>query len=327
MDMVFGKNAFVNEIAWCYKSGGASKRYFAKKHDVILFYGSSRERVFNPMKVKSYGQTGGGQGGKVKYLRDQKGTYSIVNARDWWEISMLSTTHSERLGYPTQKPLKLLERVILASSNEGDLVLDPFCGCGTAVDAANRLGRRWAGIDISSFAIDLIRKRRMADMDIATQGIPFDLQSARKLARDKPFDFESWAVMRMPGFQPNTNQVGDGGVDGRATLATKPADYKSRLALAQVKGGKFNLGHLRDFIHVTDRDKAALGVYVTLDPVTSRAAKAEAAKARTVTVGVERYSRCQLWPIADHFDDRRPHLPTMTDPYTGKPLVQGEMFV
>lgn len=325
MDAVFGSRRFVNEIVWCYKSGGASERHFAKKHDVLLFYGGNG-RVFNPLKVKSYGQSGGGQGGKVKYLRDAKGTYSVVNARDWWRISMLSTTHSERLGYPTQKPLALLERIIKASSNEGDLVLDPFCGCGTAVDAANRLGRRWVGVDISSFAIDLIRKRRMADMDIAVKGIPFDLASARKLAADQPFNFESWAVTRLPGFAPNTRQVSDGGVDGRATLAVKPKDHPSRLALAQVKGGKFSLSQLRDFMRVQDRDKAALGVYVTVDPITSRNAKAEAGKARTVTVGAEQYRRCQLWSIADHFDDRRPHLPTMTDPYTGKPLNQGDLF-
>ena len=243
-----------------------------------------------------------------------------------YDIRPIGSSAKERLGYPTQKPIALLERIIEASSSPGDMVLDPFCGCGTAVDAANRLGRRWAGIDISSFAIDLIRKRRMSDLDIATKGIPYDLQSARMLARDNPFSFESWAIMRLPGFQPNQNQVGDGGIDGRATLATTPANHKSRLALAQAKGGKFNLSHLRDFIHVTDRDKAALGVYVTLDTVKTPAAKAEAAKARTVTVGAEQYPRCQLWPIADYFDDRKPHLPTMTDPYTGKPLVQEKLF-
>ena len=121
-------------------------------------------------------------------------------------------------------------------------------------------------------------------------------------------------------------QVSDGGVDGRATLAVKPVDHPSRLALAQVKGGKFGLSRLRDFMRVQDRDKAAVGVYVTLDPVTSRTARTEAAGARTVIVGAEQYRRCQLWSIADHFDGRRPHLPTMTDPYNGKPLIQGEMF-
>lgn len=106
----------------------------------------------------------------------------------------------------------------------------------------------------------------------------------------------------------------------------KPADFDSRLALAQVKGGKFSLSQLRDFRAVQRRDKAAVGVYVTLDPVTSRNAKVEAGRARTVTVGAEQYDRCQLWSIAEHFDCRRPHLPTMTDPYTGKPLHQRELF-
>ena len=258
-----------------------------------------------------------------RYLDEMSG----LPAQDLWtDIQALRSWHKERLGYPTQKPRALLKRIIEASTNEGDLVLDPFCGCGTAVDAANRLGRRWAGVDISSFAIDLIRERRMADPDIAVQGMPYDLRSAAKLAKEKPFDFESWAIMRMPGFVPNTVQVGDGGIDGRARLATKPANHKSRLALAQVKGGSFSLSKLRDFIHVTNREKAALGVYVTLDPVTSAAARAETARTRTVTVGAEQYRRCQIWPIADYFDNRRPHLPTMTDPYTGKPIVQADMF-
>ncbi len=160
MDCVFGEKQFRNEIVWCYKSGGASKRKFARKHDIILFYSKNeRKASFNIIKVKSYGETGGGQGGAVQYYRDNSGTYSIVNARDWWEMSMLSTTHSERTGYPTQKPLELLDRIIKASSNEGDMILDPFCGCATTCVASERLGRQWIGIDISIKAYDLVRER------------------------------------------------------------------------------------------------------------------------------------------------------------------------
>ena len=242
------------------------------------------------------------------------------------DVRWISPNDKERLGYPTQKPLGLLRRIIQASSNPDDVVLDPFCGCGTAVEAAYLLSRQWIGIDISSFAIDLIREKRFKYQPVATQGIPYDHRSARKLAREKPFDFESWAVTRLPGFAPNTKQRADGGVDGRAKLYKKPDNWKSRLALAQVKGGKFKLGELRDFIHVTNRDKAALGVYVTLDPVTSTQARKEAVKAHTITVGADRYPRCQLWPIANHFDGKRPHLPTMYDPYTGKPLSQYGLF-
>ena len=151
----------------------------------------------------------------------------------------MSPRDTERLGYPTQKPLALLERIIKASSNKGDLVLDPFCGCGTSIDAAERLGRNWAGIDISSFAIDLICEKRLKPVGVFPQmrGMPYDLNGARKLARESPFNFESWAISRIPGFAPNTKQIGDRGIDGRATLAIKPENYDSRLALAQTKGG------------------------------------------------------------------------------------------
>lgn len=160
MDAIFGKANFRNEIVWCYKSGGASKRWFARKHDTLLFYAKNGKCCeFNLLKVKSYGQSGGGHGGAVKYHKDEKGIYSIVMARDWWEIPMLATTHSERLGYPTQKPLALLRRIIEASSNEGDMVLDPFCGCATTCVAAQDLGREWIGIDISPLAAKLIKDR------------------------------------------------------------------------------------------------------------------------------------------------------------------------
>ncbi len=101
----------------------------------------------------------------------------------WSDIPPVGPAARERLGYPTQKPVALLERIIAASSNEGDLVLDPFCGCGTTIDAARRLKRRWCGIDISAFAVDLVKERRLKDPTIPTLGIPADLESARKTGR------------------------------------------------------------------------------------------------------------------------------------------------
>ncbi len=160
MDAIFGRKNFRNEIVWCYRSGGSGKRQFAKKHDIILFYAKDGKLSrFNVLKVKSYGQTGGGQGGAVKYYRDKNGTYSIVSARDWWEISMLSTTHGERTGYPTQKPLALYDRIVKASSNKGEVVLDPFAGCATTCIAAERLGRQWVGIDIWDKAHEVVIER------------------------------------------------------------------------------------------------------------------------------------------------------------------------
>lgn len=232
----------------------------------------------------------------------------------------------ERLGYPTQKPRGLLERIIKASSKEGDLVLDPFCGCGTTVEAADKLGRRWSGIDISSFAIDLIQRERFRNRTIPTKGIPVDLASARKLATEQPFNFESWAITRLPGFTPNMKQVGDGGLDGRAKLALIPDDHHSDLALAQVKGGRFQPTQLRDFLHVTDRDNAALGCFVTLDPVSSPSARVETASAGKIHISGNSYPRMQLWSIHDYFDDRMPRLPMMKHPYSGEPMHQMELL-
>ena len=243
----------------------------------------------------------------------------------WHDIAPIVSQAKERLGYPTQKPRSLLERIIEASSNEGDVVLDPFCGCGTTIDAARRLNRRWVGVDISAFAIDLIRERRLQDPTIMTYGIPADLAGARKLAAEQPFAFESWAVTRLPGFAPNMKQQGDGGVDGRATLAVRPDDADSRLALAQVKGGKFTVSYLRDFRHVMTREHAAVGCFTTLEPLPPKH-RADVKMDGVVHVGGRPFDRVNLWSVAEYFDERYPLLPVMTDPYSGRPLNQHTLF-
>ena len=225
----------------------------------------------------------------------------------------------EHLGYPTQKPLALLEKLITASCPPDGLVLDPFCGCGTAVVAAHNLGRRWMGIDISATAIDIIRDRRLTPLGIKAEafGMPHSLADARKLASEKPFAFESWAITRIPGFAPNDRQTGDSGIDGRAMLLNQPENRESKLALAQVKSGAFKLGEFRDFLHVVERENAAAGIFITLDPVTSSGARAAAREQGEVAVGAGRYPRVQLWSIADLFEGHRPNLPVLADPYRG----------
>ena len=262
-------------------------------------------------------------GGKPRYKRFLSAAEGNPIQDIIGDIRPISSQAKERLGYPTQKPVALLERIVQASSNEGDVVLDPFCGCGTAIEAAQKLGRQWAGIDISPFAIDLIRSRRngLKDVVIQTDGIPTSLLSARMLARDKPFAFESWAVCRLPGFAPNEHQVGDGGIDGRGRLAEQPEDFPSRLALAQVKGGKFNASQFRDFKHVLERDKAAVGCYLTLDPI-PQAARADAKQYGSLKVSGQRFDRLHPFSIRDYFEKRPPALPAMLDPYTGKPVYQ-----
>lgn len=161
MDDIFGKENFLNEIIWCYKSGGAGGGGYAKKHDTILFYSKNNSHLtFNIVKEKSYMMPWSGKNPAQVYYQDEKGTYTLVNTKDYWvDIGMLATSSYERTGYATQKPEALLERIIKASSNAGDLVCDFFGGSGTAAAVAERLGRRWITTDIGKPATLVMRKR------------------------------------------------------------------------------------------------------------------------------------------------------------------------
>lgn len=157
LDALLGRDNFRNEIIWAYRTGGAGKRHFARKHDVILFYTASDDYTFHPQKERvRYGKR------FFNAQRDGEGYYADVLLRDVWEMPAVINVSRERTGYPTQKPLALLERIVAASSNAGDMVLDPFCGSGTALVAAQSLGRRWFGIDISEQAVQLAQTRLRA---------------------------------------------------------------------------------------------------------------------------------------------------------------------
>ena len=150
MDAIFGWKNFRNEIVWAYRSGGVSKRWFGRKHDILLFYAKSKRYNVQIPKERSYNRDFKPYRFKgVNEYQDEEGRwYTLATMRDVWEIPMVGRTSKERTGYPTQKPLALYERIIKASSNEGDIVLDPFCGCATTTIAAERLGRQWVGMDI-----------------------------------------------------------------------------------------------------------------------------------------------------------------------------------
>ena len=158
MDAIFGHKNFRNEIVWFYKTGGTSKRWFGRKHDTILFYTKSDNYTYSPQKEKSYLSHKYGFS-NIKIYEDKQGYYTMVGMRDVWDIPALRGNQPEAMGYPTQKPLALYERIIKASSKEGDFVLDPFCGCATTPVAAERLGRQWIGMDIWDGAKDIVLMR------------------------------------------------------------------------------------------------------------------------------------------------------------------------
>lgn len=248
------------------------------------------------------------------------GTQNGVDA----DVRWLNPRDAERLGYPTQKPLSLLERIIAASSNPGDVVLDPFCGCGTTVDAAQKLGRRWIGIDVTYIAIDLIEKRLLATYgheitkDYVVSGIPRDQQAALALFKQNPFDFERWAVS-MIGAQPNEKQVGDRGVDGvgRFPLEGKSKRIRMGRVVVSVKGGKsLNPAMVRDLAGTVSAQQAELGVLITLEtPTRGMVDAANHAGFYTHPANGQAYPAIQIITVPELLAGKKPNLPPMVNPY------------
>lgn len=254
---------------------------------------------------------------KKHYMDEQEGR-KVADV--WTDITPLQGAGSERLGYPTQKPLALLDRIIQASSNPGDLVMDPFCGCGTAVDAAQRLGRRWIGMDISYLSIDLI-ETRLLDAYTASivgtyevVGVPRDEEGAYALFKRSPFDFERWAVSMVDG-TPNEKQVGDRGIDG---VIRFPITSKNDIGkiIVSVKGGNLNPAMVRDLAGTVDAQKAAMGVMITNLPITKGMAEAaQMTGSYTQPLTGNSYPKVQLVTVADLLAGRKPKMPTAFMPY------------
>ena len=219
----------------------------------------------------------------------------------------------ERLGYPTQKPLGLLERIIAASSNEGDVILDPFCGCGTAVHAAQKLGRQWIGIDVTHLAITLIEKR-MKDafpgIAFAVEGRPQDLSSALDLAERDKYQFQWWAVSLVDALPYGGKKKGaDGGVDG--IIYFKPDGKKTEKAIVSVKGGKnVSVTMIRDLHSAMEREGAPIGIFITA-ALPTRPMEVEAAAVGVMASEMtgRKHPRLQILTLAELFQGKRPDIP------------------
>ena len=242
-----------------------------------------------------------------RYLDEQPG----VSLQDiLLDINPLSGSQKERLGYPTQKPVALLERIVAMSSNEGDLVLDPFCGCGTTVDAAEELDRKWIGIDVTSLSTALI-KSRMRDtygeaIEIKTIGEPTIADDAAKLAADDKYQFQWWALGLM-GARPVEQKKGaDHGIDGKILFREAPKQAKPHQIILSVKAGATGVRDVRDLRGVIEREGAVIGVLITLHPATAPM-RAEAADAGFYESKVwqRKYPRLQIFTVSELLEGRQ----------------------
>ena len=329
MDTIFGKKHFRNEFVWCYSGGGVPKKDFARKHDIILRYTKSDKYIFNVDDVR--------QSYSPEILSRPKSSYSehsyssnpgkkIVgwdlnpkgkHPDDWMVLPIINPGAKERLGYPTQKPEALLDIFIKASSNEGGIVLDPFCGCGTTVAVAQKSNRQWIGIDITHLAIDLI-KRRMKEMfglqprkDYEIIGEPEDLTGAKELALTDRYQFQFWAMLT---FVPNSRTYqnkkkgSDTGIDGLYYFEDEK--HKVKKGIIQVKSGHVSVKDIRDLGHVVDREKAEIGIFITLEkptkPMRSEAAQKGFYKS---PMGNKEYARIQIRTVEQLFNGEKFDLP------------------
>lgn len=335
MDVIFDKENFRNEIIWHKNSGGIGRTAFSKRHDTILFYSKSNNyfydgKAIGELREQERGTFGGYFGkdedgreyrevrkaGKVyKYYMDEP-----RNPEDVWEVSQIPERDTtERLGYPTQKPEALLERIIKASSKEGDWILDPFCGCGTAVAVAERLKRNWVGIDISMLAINVIAKRMTEHFprtNINIDGIPMDYEGAKKLAEKDKYAFQDWAISLIGANPPGgeAKKGADQGIDGIILFRDK-AEFddpnpKLKKILVQVKGGHHTRANISTLIGDISREDAPMGVFITLnDPTAQMKKEANLAGEYKYSDGVS-FPRIQILSIKEWFEGKKPALPT-----------------
>jgi site-specific DNA-methyltransferase (adenine-specific) len=234
----------------------------------------------------------------------------------WTDIKLLSAHDQERLGYPTQKPKALLERIIKASSNEGDVVLDGFCGCGTTIDAAEGLHRKWIGIDISPIAISLIKRRlhhtyKKGLAEFEVRGTPTDEQSAQRLWKENAFAFQDWWITEFEAFSATFGTKGaDKGVDGIALYAMDNKDTTARVAF-QVKGGeKVQSKDIDALLGAIEKHKCDMGVFLTTAEPTKPMLDTVAGAGFVKLPGFE-FPKLQILTLKEFFAGKRPKLPSV----------------
>ena len=390
LDAIFGPNNFRNEIIWMYNKFGSKRNHFPRNHDVILFYGKSKNITFNPIfkkertpimekylrigykkqifgnvyqlnvfdrnnpKVKEIIASGEFTEDNINYLDEGYADKKPKFADVWTDIPSLNTNANERFGYPTQKPRILYERLVKFSSNPGDVILDPFLGTGTTIDAAQALNRHWIGIDVEAQALfpteqrledryslkaqidyDVDKPRTKEELLSLDKKDPVSMQEVRTLAsntegRHKVAEFLTSSIRLYP-----TPRSGDGGWDGENDFKIwnnnmKELDLK---VIAEVKTGQ-NLypGQVRDFCYVIDKKQKEMnlgqtaGIFITLEPVTE-GMKKEAKSLGTFEHNGKQYPKLQFLVVTDEFlQHLEPHT-LLNLPSTRKPRKRQARYV
>ena len=346
MDAIFGQNQFRNEIVWHYQAGTKPANAFGRKHDTLFYYNKSREWIHNRQSQpvqnpERYTETdndgrkflwGGNwdktlKRGTIKYyLDDGKACDDVWTWINEPQFNSLNSQSKERLGYPTQKPLALYERIIKASSNPGDIVLDPFAGCGTTIEAARKNNRRAVGIDILPFALRLINRYRLIPNGINPmnrQGVPVDYETAADLAKSNPYQFQDWAISLIDGLASNPQKSGDEGIDGFGMFEHTPTNMEKKAIVVQVTGASGSQLAKYERLQTTIRNtNAAMGILITLDAQPSRN---WTHTLDPVIMGETRFASIQCFSIQEYYRNNERwnqilNLPPLANPWTGRPM-------
>jgi DNA modification methylase len=300
--------------------GGASPRKGNPHYEflgVVRYWRFSEDRMHELHEAGRIVQSRAGAVPRQKRYLDEMPGMPIGT---WWDdIKPVQVHAAERLRYPTQKPVALLERIIQASSNPGDFVLDPFCGCGTTVEAAVALGRRWVGIDVTHHATGVIKSRLVDAYGPAivdtydAVGEPTTVEDAKVLARTDPFQFQAWALGLVGArIASSSKRGGDGGVDGRLYFHTRAGGPSGQI-IVQVKGGNLAPAFVRDLARVVEREDADIGVLITTEPPTG-GMRAEAAGVGTGVIEGKRFDRLQLRTVDQLLNGRGIDYPSTLRP-------------
>ena len=315
LDIIFGMKNFRNEIVWSYPASPSSAtKDFPRKHDIIFRYVKTNKFTFNTKNISiPYSQS---SLDRIKY-----GAYAskVMDGTDiklreggklptsvWQDIQQTYRYRKEQLGYETQKPEALLERIIKASSNEADVVADFFCGCGTTIAVAEKLKRKWIGADINHLAIGLIEEKRLKPLkaQYEVKGFPKDIKQAEILSKQKLFEFEQWIVEYcLKGHK--TKKTADGGFDGHISLKFQ---NEIKLCLVEVKGGNCNVKNIREFENVVDKQKADIGIFVCFNQQITKEMKKHCDKTLEVEIaGIFKIKKVSILTIEEIIQENYPN--------------------